>query len=88
VLLYKIREDIPTIIVARHTNNNRNYANLEDFKDIDLYKLFNELENELELAELYSITAVSINKALSNNLNLNTSNLNAGNPGRFNNSEY
>jgi hypothetical protein len=76
VLLYKIREDIPTIIIARHTNNNRNYTNLEDFKDIDLYKLFNELDNKLKLAELYLITTASIIKALSNNTsNSNTSNL-------------
>jgi hypothetical protein len=86
VLLYKIREDIPTIIVARHTNNNRNYTDLEDFKDIDLYKLFNKLENKLKSVELYLITTVLINKALSNNLNLNTSN--TSNLGRFNNSEY
>jgi hypothetical protein len=74
VLLYKIREDIPITIVARYINNNRNYINPEDFKNIDLYKLFNKLENKLKLAELYSITTISINKALSSNLNLNTSN--------------
>jgi hypothetical protein len=87
MLLYKIREDIPTIIVVRYISNNRNYTNPEDFKDIDLYKLFNDLENKLKLAELYLITTISINKALSNNLNLNTSNT-SSNLGRFNNSEY
>ncbi|OKO98596.1 Retrovirus-related Pol polyprotein from transposon TNT 1-94 [Penicillium subrubescens] len=88
VLLHEIRGDIPTMIVARHTNNDRIYANPEDFKDVDLHKLFNELENELESAELHSITAASIDKASSNNPNPNASNSNAGNLGRFNNSEY
>lgn len=61
VLLYKIRDDIPPIIIVRYINNNKNYVNLEDIKDIDLYKLLNKLKNKLKLVELYLIITISIN---------------------------
>jgi hypothetical protein len=76
VLPYKIRKDNPIIIIIRYTNNDKNYPNPKDFKNIDLYKLFNKIKNKLEVAKNYLITAttMSINNLLPNKLN-NSSNL-------------
>ena len=88
ILLYKVGEDI-SIIITRYTTNNKLYPKPEDFKDIDLYKLFNEIANELETSEIY-ISATSIaNRTRNSNDYLNIPNTkNNSNPSRFNSSEY
>jgi hypothetical protein len=48
VLLYKIREDNPTIVTSKHSSFDKKYTNSTDFDISEFYKLYNDLTIELE----------------------------------------
>lgn len=74
-----IRDDHPTLVSNKHASFNTIYAKPTDFTTVDLYKLFNELLNDLRTIEvLYASSAVNKEQkkssSLTNNKNNNSNN--------------